>query len=286
MHPNDNLAKYFQNVSGPRAKYIIWMEVASESNMLSTHRLTELIFIAEGNGVLLIDNKKIPLQKGDFYIINPGVFHGEGAKNPDFHQTMQFYILGVENIFFAENKTPLYTPNNVLDSRFPFIYKELAKEAKEGSPFSEKAVQLLFKLLLTDINKLLNTQSVEPKYNTLNQLVNSVQKYIDEHFDENLTLSGISKLFFCNESTLSHNFRKHLNCSIMEYVMQQRLNCAKMWLEISNKSIADIASIAGFSTTSYFCEYFRKQVGETPLQYRKNYHIRLNALRENDENDY
>ena len=286
MHPNDNLAKYFQNTSGPRAKYIIWSEVSFESNMLSTHRLTELIFIAEGNGLLLIDDKKIPLQKGDFYIINPGVLHGEGVKNPDFHQSMQFYILGVENIFFAENKTPLYIPNNVLDSRFPFIYKELAKEAKEGSPFSEKAVQLLFKLLLTDINKLLNTQSVEPKYNTLNQLVNSVQKYIDEHFNENLTLSGISKLFFCNESTLSHNFRKHLNCSIMEYIMQQRLNCSKMWLEISNKSIADIASIAGFSTTSYFCEYFRKQVGETPLQYRKNYHIRLNALRETDENDY
>ena len=292
MHPNDNLAVYFKNTIGPRAKYILYMGAASSASndtyvpSLSTHRLTELHYVAEGRGTLFVDDKEIPLQKGDFYIINPGVMHGEGVTSSDFHQSMQFYILGIENIFFTENKTPLHIPTNVLESRFPFIFKELSKEAKEGSPFSEKAVQLLFKLLLTDINKLLNTQSVEPKYNTLNQLVNNVQKYLDENFAENLTLSGISKHFFCNESTLSHNFRKHLNCSIMEYIMQQRLDCAKMWLEISNKSISDIANVAGFSTTSYFCEYFRKVVGETPLQYRKNYHLRLNEMKAKNETEY
>lgn len=283
MHPNDNLAIHFTNVNGPRAKYILYMtrehESPSESPTvgLSSHRLTEFIYVSSGSGLALIDDKEYPLNAGDFYILNPGVLHDESLRHNDFQSYMSFYILGIENVFFADSKEPLYKPTNVADTRLPFLFKELRKESINPDPSSEKAVQLLFKLLLTDVNKILHTSSGLPKHNTLNQLVNQVQKYLDEHFAENIQLKDVANVFFCNESTLSHNFRKHLNCSIMEYVMKNRLECAKMWLQISNKSIAEIATISGFSTTSYFCEYFKKVVKQTPLQYRKAYHIAINT---------
>lgn len=281
MHPNDNLAVYFPNTNGPKAKYIIYATreqyYTPEQVPLSHHRITEFMYVASGSGKSIIDGEEYLLNAGDLYIINPGLLHGEYLRYSDFHSYMQYYILGIENVSFAEGDTPLHAPTNVADTRIPFLFKELCKEIQEPTQFTEKSVQYLFKLLLTDVNRALNTSPDLPRHNTLNQLVNSVQKYLDEHFADNIQLKDVAKHFFCNESTLSHNFRKHLNCSIMEYVMKNRLECAKMWLQISNRSISDIAQISGFSTTSYFCEYFKKEMKQTPLQYRKAYHTDLNA---------
>lgn len=285
MHPNDNLAIHFSTATGPRAKYIMYMtrehthaDLTTSAPGLSSHRLTELIYVSGGSGLAIVDGKEYPLNAGDFYILNPGVLHDESLRHSDFHSYMTYYILGVENLFYAETNTPLYTPINVADTRLPFLFKELRRESLEVNQYTEKSVQLLFKLLLTDVNHILDTQnSTQPKHNTLNQLVNQVQKYLDDNFAENIQLKDVAKTFFCNESTLSHNFRKHLNCSIMEYVMKNRLECAKMWLQISNKSIAEIASLSGFSTTSYFCEYFKKHMKQSPLQYRKAYHTEVNT---------
>jgi len=287
MHPNDNLAIHFNNAEGPKPKYIIFssrehseLYVPLDDKLKpgqTAHRLTEFIYVSAGSGLALIGNDKYPISAGDFYIINPGVSHDEALRHNDFHTFLQYYIIGIENVSFENPENPVHVPTNVAESRIPFLFRELRKESLDNTQYTAKTVQLLFKLLLTDVNRHLKYNEIEVRHNSLNQSVNMVQKYLDEHFAENINVKTVAELFFCNESTLSHNFRKHLNCSIMEYVMENRLNCAKMWLQISNKSIAEIASLSGFSTASYFCEYFKRMVKQTPLQYRKAYHATLNT---------
>lgn len=274
MHPNDNLLPFFEGTEGPQPKYIIYYDFQDHTNAttpsISSHRLTELVYVTGGCGKLYVEDQEYNLNPGDFYVVNPNIMHGECLRHSDFHTSMQFYVIGCESLFFSNEKMGFQSPINVLKTRIPFLVKEIYNETKENDLNRTEAVRLLFGLLFLDVRTAYKTSTEKPKYNTLNQLVNSAQKYIDLHFNEKITLQGLSEVLFCNESTLSHSFRKHLNCSIIEYVMKNRLECAKMWLTISNRSIMDIAMISGFSSVSYFCEYFKKNLKQSPLQYRKN----------------
>ena len=56
----------------------------------------------------------------------------------------------------------------------------------------------------------------------------------------------------------------------MEYVSRMRLSKAKSLLKDTNKSIEDIALDCGFSSANYFGLIFKKEVGLSPLNYKKS----------------
>ncbi|NLM75944.1 MAG: helix-turn-helix transcriptional regulator [Clostridiaceae bacterium] len=53
------------------------------------------------------------------------------------------------------------------------------------------------------------------------------------------------------------------------HLNQKRIEESKRLLETTNFSVLQIASIVGFSSQSYFSQTFKKAVGQTPLEYRK-----------------
>jgi transcriptional regulator GlxA family with amidase domain len=55
----------------------------------------------------------------------------------------------------------------------------------------------------------------------------------------------------------------------MEYVMRIRLNKAKGLLRNTNKSIEEVAFECGFSSANYFGLIFKKEIGLSPLNYKK-----------------
>ncbi|MNI97963.1 Transcriptional activator NphR [compost metagenome] len=57
----------------------------------------------------------------------------------------------------------------------------------------------------------------------------------------------------------------------MEYVMQYRLEQARLLLLKTDWSMARIAEEVGFVYASYFSRCFTARNGITPLQYRKQY---------------
>jgi AraC family transcriptional regulator len=64
-------------------------------------------------------------------------------------------------------------------------------------------------------------------------------------------------------------FRAHRNCSPGEYLRQLRIAHAARELARSARSIADIAVEAGFYDQSHFTNAFKRQLGVTPAEYRR-----------------
>ena len=54
----------------------------------------------------------------------------------------------------------------------------------------------------------------------------------------------------------------------MEMVTQTRMDAAKEMLLSTRESVKFIAQTVGFAEPGYFIKVFRKQVGQTPRQYR------------------
>jgi AraC family transcriptional regulator len=68
---------------------------------------------------------------------------------------------------------------------------------------------------------------------------------------------------------LSREFHKHYRMTIGEYIRKRRVERASELLSKSALSLADIASMCGFSDQSHFCSLFRKHCGVTPAKFRK-----------------
>ena len=68
---------------------------------------------------------------------------------------------------------------------------------------------------------------------------------------------------------MSTQFNKATAKSLREYINELRISDAKRLLKESSLSVTEIAFLIGFDSSNYFSEIFKKQVGISPLKYRK-----------------
>ncbi len=97
----------------------------------------------------------------------------------------------------------------------------------------------------------------------------NVFKYITEHYFEPITSRTAAMALHLNNSYFCRLFKKNFGCNFSEYLITFRLEKAKQLLKSGSDEISDIASKTGFFSFSYFSKTFKKAVGVTPSQYRK-----------------
>lgn len=95
-------------------------------------------------------------------------------------------------------------------------------------------------------------------------------KYIRENYNRDITLEDVARNVYISPYYLSHLFKEELNITFLEYLTMVRMEEAKKLLKNTSLSIVAIASQVGYDDASYFSKVFKKYVGITPAQYRKN----------------
>ncbi len=97
----------------------------------------------------------------------------------------------------------------------------------------------------------------------------AVADYIKEHFCEKLTLDSLAEVANYSKQTLITKFKRDHLMTPVEYITRLRVNKAKDLLVNSNLSIAVISEKCGYETPYYFSNTFKKHIGVSPLQYRR-----------------
>lgn len=95
-----------------------------------------------------------------------------------------------------------------------------------------------------------------------------ISSYIRERPTEHVTLSDLSREFHLAESYLSEFLRKS-GLSFKEILFYYRANIAERLLLTTNKTMAEIAELCGFSNVKIFTVYFKKWHHCSPREYRK-----------------
>lgn len=98
--------------------------------------------------------------------------------------------------------------------------------------------------------------------------IESVCKYIEDHFDEDIKLATVAGLVNMSESAFSHFFKKKTGCSYISYLNTTRVSKAAMLLSDTTNSINEICYSCGFNNSSNFIRIFKKIKGMTPGEYR------------------
>lgn len=103
-----------------------------------------------------------------------------------------------------------------------------------------------------------------------NQRIQKMITYLNDHYNEKVSLSDLSQVAFLCPEECTRFFKKITGKTIFQYLMQYRVEKSQKLLCQTDMSIAEIATHTGFSTQSYFSVCFQKQTGLTPSHYRKN----------------
>lgn len=97
--------------------------------------------------------------------------------------------------------------------------------------------------------------------------------YIETHLTEHFEIGDISGRFGYSDYYFSKIFREATGKSMHEYIMEKKLEQAKLLLCDTEKSIQEISDELAFNNRNYFHKCFKKYTGLSPRQYRdRHYH--------------
>lgn len=96
-----------------------------------------------------------------------------------------------------------------------------------------------------------------------------VLRYIDDHYQEHITIASLAKRSGFSESYFMSFFKREAGMSCISYVNHVRIQKAAQTLESTALPVLEIAMENGFDNISYFNRQFRRQFHMTPGEFRK-----------------
>ncbi len=111
-------------------------------------------------------------------------------------------------------------------------------------------------------------------------VVSSVQKYINSHLEDRLTLNEVAAVFGLSPNYLSALFKKNCGIGFSEYITQKKITLAKSLLLEHRLKIYEAADRLGFESAFYFSKVFKKVEGVSPRDYIQSH---LQAPPENNK---
>ena len=138
------------------------------------------------------------------------------------------------------------------------------------------------------LDRLIQSYQANRDLETLNQIVSLVRsasgksaypekkiadeicRYVADHPEEDCGIENIAEKFHYSAHYLRHIFKKQTGLTLTEFKNAQIIKKAKVLLRTGGHTVTAIAAACGFENSSYFAEFFSKECGISPTDYRKN----------------
>lgn len=254
------------------------------------HKEYELNFIEHGSGLSrIVGDCKERVGEYDLILItSPDLEHvweqGE-CKSENIHEvTVQFspaFLSGLINKNqFERVEKMLSKARNGLCFRMPAIlkvYNLITGLSKEKGFYAViKFMTLLYELSLfmDDAKELSSSSFAQIEVQSDSRRVLRVQKYIAEHYQEEIHLSQLAKMVGMANVSFSRFFKLRTGKSLSDYIIDVRLGYAARLLVDSTMSISEVCYSCGFNNLSNFNRLFKKKRKCTPKEFRDDYNNR------------
>lgn len=236
----------------------------------------EISYILHGKGALYCDGRFYEVSEGDIVIKNPGVWHAESSNQKDPIEQICLSIDGLQVEDAPQNVMPLkglppvlaaVESKGVLDG----IYREMIRRTGDTRTPDIPYANMLLRTSLYVILDCLQNAVFEHETNDHGAQMQEIRSYIDKNYAGDISLETIADRFHLSVYYLARQFRKYTSYTINKYIISCRMGEAQRRLIHTEDRIDDIAVICGFSNLSYFYASFKKNVGCTPMEFRKAY---------------
>ena len=125
--------------------------------------------------------------------------------------------------------------------------------------------------LFNDILLLVDRQQHEQKKTTGNvqEQIERAAAYFNENYNTKISIDDYAESLHISTNGFIHNFKQYAGMSPAQYILSLRMVNAQSLLERTTYNIKEISEIVGYENPLYFSRVFKKEIGKSPAQYRK-----------------
>ncbi len=241
------------------------------------HLWFELYVLVSGTRELDIENEHYVLEENSLICIAPHYLHRfEGNCytryninfSEDYLDDFQLNVISIcQHQKISMTKEESAEVFQILD-RLITIQNNNTNSFKEVKARVFQSCFAYFIIVLSQLKNFPSTKYVSP--NNYSLLTRQIISYLHENYSSQITLDSLAKKYNLSKRTLSGDFKKHTDMTIIDYLLNIRLNEAKRLLSLANKrKLSHIAEQCGFSSEHYFNLIFKKKFHLSPSEYRK-----------------
>lgn len=260
------------------------------SSAVHSHDFHELVVILSGHGRHITDEGDYPVQAGDVFLIRGDMVHGYAETDRMALVNILFEprrlklplgglrdVPGYHSLFRIE---PGLRRLNRFRSRLRLSEEELAEAARLIPQLQEELDHkrpgyrfMACAHLMRLIAYLSRCYSPGGKRsNERLPRMGDVLSFIEQHYQEPITIKQLCRQGHMSESTLMRCFRRVLGRSPIEHVIRIRIaHAEEALLHRDDLRITDAAFECGFTDSNYFSRQFHRITGMSPRAYRARY---------------
>lgn len=253
---------------------------------LHFHNLLEIGFCIEGGGSLVLDEEVVSYSSGALTVIPMNCPHVTNSRSNSVNY-WEYLFLDPEAILNAAYPKDSIFVNRLLEriNHHPVCFEagqneELAvlvravrEECRNRKSYSVEVLRGLLLSLLIVIARGENISGggVERhvQKNSLGQITQALD-YIRTYYMEEIRVAELARRCSLSETHFRRIFVEYMNMTPAEYLMLIRIQNACELIKKSRYSMEEVAQRVGYPTVSTFNRNFRRIVGTSPYQYKKN----------------
>lgn len=240
------------------AKHNLTLDLRSYSGDTQVHHhdYHQLVLPVEGKLSMRIDGRDGEVSASGLALVSAGKDHGFAGSEQNC-----FVVADVPASLAPElERLPSFIELDAALAQYvTFLHRQLAQQS--GNPSSERQMLLLLIQLLKE------------RYGhrvRLDRRIDAVRNFIDENFQQAVTLSQLAAIVHLSVRQLNQIFRRELGMTPRQYLIEKRMQRAWQLLADGGLQVQQVAERVGYANLAAFSDRFRRHFGHSPRHLRRN----------------
>ena len=230
----------------------------------------QLVYIAEGKAHFYFDGVERVISKGNMVLFRPNEpqryeYYGE-------EQTEAYWVhftgKDVESILNAHALTnELRVFFTGTSAEYQWLFNQMIRELQLCRVNYENLLSVLLQHIFLLINRYLREEN-KAETEILNEIEYATH-FFNENYNRPINVEEYAKSRHMSACWFIRRFKQIVKMTPAQYIISLRLTNAKTLLGAKNYNVTETAYAVGYDNPLYFCRLFKKHVGVTPSEYKK-----------------
>jgi AraC-like DNA-binding protein len=250
----------------------------------------KIVYVISGAGHKIINDRHYPLAAGSLFVIHPDdrttyridsdaieiyniLFMPELIADGICQLKSEYDFFSIFGEDFRDASHEYREMLYVLDSsrEIEQLIRKMEKEDKRRASNHRNMIKLYLQALLITISRLSSRKASKGKKQNIARYIEHI---VAEHYHEDFSLDKLAESIGFTKSHLCRIFKETTGDTIMNRLLQRRLDEAETMLRLSSLSISEVCFRCGFNNLSYFYRAFAARNGLNPGSFRKTFVLR------------
>lgn len=150
--------------------------------------------------------------------------------------------------------------------------EEIENEFYAKRDYNEYLIDLKVNELFIRLSRSLKDKYSEIIDKKFSSELRQLRTEIAQNLSHDWTVREMANKLMLSQSRFAHLYHAFYGTTPIDDLIRMRINTAQNALAFTQSSICEIAYSLGYRNITHFCRQFRKMIGISPSQYRKNCH--------------